>query len=270
MELSVIILAAGQGTRMRSDLPKVLQPLAGRPLLAHVLECAAALDANDIAVVYGHGGDTVKTACDSGGLRWVLQEDQLGTGHAVQQAMPDTPDTNRVLVLFGDVPLLTAATLEPLIAATPPGAVSILGVDLDDPSGYGRIVRSGDDVTGIVEHKDANEQQRQITEINTGVMICPAAKLKRWLGQLGNDIRRSWRNQYEIGHVSESNMANFRFLSEIKCVGRDRIARQGLQRQRGHELLRVFGHDNLDSGCGFDQQANDFRSLEGGNAAAYA
>ena len=187
MELSVIILAAGQGTRMRSDLPKVLQPLAGRPLLAHVLECAAALDANDVAVVYGHGGDTVKTACDSSGLRWVLQEEQLGTGHAVQQAMPDTPNNNRVLVLFGDVPLLTAATLERLIAATPSGAVSILSVDLDDPSGYGRIVRTGDDVIGIVEHKDASKQQRQITEINTGVMICPAAKLKRWLGRLGND-----------------------------------------------------------------------------------
>ena len=187
MELSVIILAAGQGTRMRSDLPKVLQPLAGRPLLAHVLETAMALDANDIAVVYGYGGDTVKIACDRGGLRWVLQAEQLGTGHAVQQAMPDTPDGNQVLVLFGDVPLLTASTLERLIAGTPADAVSILSVELDDPTGYGRIVRNGDDVTGIVEHKDASKQQRQIIEINTGVMICPAAKLKCWLEELGND-----------------------------------------------------------------------------------
>ena len=187
MGLSVIILAAGQGTRMRSDLPKVLQPLAGRPLLTHVLDCAEEAGADDIAVVYGHGGDVVRTSCNRKGLRWVLQAEQLGTGHAVQQAMPDTPDGNQVLVLFGDVPLLTAATLERLIAATPDDAVSILSVDLDDPNGYGRIVRSDDDVTGIVEHKDASVEQRLIPEINTGVMILPAAQLKRWLGDIGND-----------------------------------------------------------------------------------
>ena len=187
MNLSVIILAAGQGTRMRSDLPKVLQPLAGRPLLTHVLDCAAALGANDVAVVYGHGGDVVRNTCDRDGLRWVLQAEQLGTGHAVQQAMPDTPDANQVLVLFGDVPLLTAATLERLIAATPAEAVSILSVDLDDPNGYGRIVRDGENVSAIVEHKDADEQQKTIAEINTGVMIAPAARLKRWLDKTGND-----------------------------------------------------------------------------------
>jgi len=187
MELSVIILAAGQGRRMRSELPKVLQSLAGRPLLTHVLDTAANLDASDVTVVYGHGGDSVKTACDIADLRWVLQAEQLGTGHAVQQAIPDTPDNNRVLVLFGDVPLLTTATLKRLIAGTPADAVSILSVDLDDPTGYGRIVRRGDDVTGIVEHKDASEQQQRITEINTGVMLSPAAKLRRWLDDLGND-----------------------------------------------------------------------------------
>ena len=187
MGLSVIILAAGQGTRMRSDLPKVLQPLAGRPLMAHVLDCTAAIDADDVAVVYGHGGDVVKTACNRDGLRWVLQAEQLGTGHAVQQAMPGTPDANQVLVLFGDVPLLTAATVERLISETPADAVSILSVDLEDPTGYGRIVRAGDAVCGIVEHKDANAEQRAIAEINTGVMIAPAAKLKLWLDALGND-----------------------------------------------------------------------------------
>ena len=187
MDLSVIILAAGQGKRMRSDLPKVLQPLAGQPLLIHVLDCAAALGAADIAVVYGHGGDVVKDTCDRQGLRWVLQAEQLGTGHAVQQAMPATPDENQVLVLFGDVPLLTATTLERLIAATPNDAVSILSVDLDDPGGYGRIIRDGDAVCGIVEDKDATDQQRMIAEINTGVMIAPGAQLKRWLDQTSNN-----------------------------------------------------------------------------------
>lgn len=187
MGLSVIILAAGQGKRMRSDLPKVLQPLAGRPLLTHVLDCADALGAEDVAVVYGHGGDAVKTTCGGDHRRWVLQAEQLGTGHAVQQAMPGTPDHNQVLILFGDVPLLRAATLQRLLAATAVDDVSVLSVDTEDPTGYGRIVRDGEGVTGIVEEKDASDEQQAISEINTGVMVCPAAKLKSWLGKLGND-----------------------------------------------------------------------------------
>jgi bifunctional UDP-N-acetylglucosamine pyrophosphorylase/glucosamine-1-phosphate N-acetyltransferase len=185
--LSVIILAAGQGTRMRSRLPKVLQPLAGRPLLGHVLDSAVALDADDVCVVYGHGGDAVPTAFPGPGVRWVLQAEQLGTGHAVQQAMPNTPEDNRVLILFGDVPLLTAATLRRLLEATPAEELAVLTVDLDDPTGYGRILRDGDSVTGIVEEKDASEQQRSIREINTGVMVSPADKLRGWLDNLGND-----------------------------------------------------------------------------------
>ena len=121
MGLSTIILAAGQGTRMRSDLPKVLQTLAGRPLLGHVLDCAAALGADDVCVVYGHGGEAVRGAFDGQTLRWALQAEQLGTGHAVQQAMPDTPDGNQVLVLFGDVPLLTPGTCRRLVEETPAG-----------------------------------------------------------------------------------------------------------------------------------------------------
>jgi len=139
--LSVIILAAGQGTRMRSRLPKVLQPLAGRPLLAHVLSCADKLEADDICVVYGHGGEAVQSAISTPDVRWVLQAEQLGTGHAVQQAMPETPNDNRVLILAGDVPLLTATTLSRLLAETPPAEMAVLTVDLDDPTGYGRIVR---------------------------------------------------------------------------------------------------------------------------------
>ncbi len=187
MPLSVIILAAGQGTRMRSDLPKVLQPLAGQPLLAHVLATARELEAADICVVYGHGGETVPEAIGDERLRWALQAEQLGTGHAVQQAMPDTPGGNQVLILFGDVPLLTAATLSRLLEQTGQDELAILSVDMDDPSGYGRIVREGDAVTGIVEQKDASEAEQAIREINTGVMVGPAEKLREWLDNLGND-----------------------------------------------------------------------------------
>ena len=185
--LSVIILAAGQGTRMRSDLPKVLQPLAGRPLLGHVIDTAEQLAADDICVVYGHGGEAVLSSFPNGGLRWVLQAEQLGTGHAMQQAMPNTPAENRVLVLFGDVPLLMAPTLRRLLDATPNDEVAVLTVDLDDPTGYGRILRNGDTVTGIVEQKDASSEEQAIREINTGVMVCPAGRLKDWLERIDND-----------------------------------------------------------------------------------
>jgi len=185
--LSIIILAAGQGTRMRSNLPKVLQPLAGKPLLAHVLACADALAANDICVVYGHGGEAVQSAISKPDVRWVLQAERLGTGHAVQQAMPGTPDDNRVLILAGDVPLLTADTLSRLLLETPQDDMAVLTVDLDDPSGYGRIVREGNSVHRIVEQKDASNDEQAIREINTGVILCPGDKLKGWLSNLGND-----------------------------------------------------------------------------------
>ena len=187
MGLSVIILAAGQGTRMRSDLPKVLQPLAGKPLLAHVLDCARALQAEDICVVYGHGAEDVLAAFPGDNLRWALQEQQLGTGHAVQQGMPDTPDEHQVLILFGDVPLLRLATLQTLIDATGPDDMTVLSVDMDDPTGYGRILRRDGEVYGNVEEKDASDEQRAITEINTGVMLCRGARLKAWLANLKND-----------------------------------------------------------------------------------
>ena len=187
MPLSTIILAAGQGTRMRSDLPKVLQALAGRPLLGHVLDCAAALGADDVCVVYGHGGETVKNAFPDRSLRWTLQSEQLGTGHALQQAMPDTPDENRVLVLFGDVPLLTPATCQRLLDETPAGDVAVLTVDMADPTGYGRIIREGSKVSCIVEEKDAGPDERAVCEINTGVLVAPADKLRGWLAGLGND-----------------------------------------------------------------------------------
>ena len=187
MALSTIILAAGQGKRMRSNMPKVLQPLAGRPLLSHVLDTARALNAADIAVVYGHGGEAVQAACAADDLRWALQAEQLGTGHAVLQAAPGIPDDHQALVLYGDVPLLTIATLRRLIDATATDALSVLTVDLKDPTGYGRIIRVAGEVVASVEEKDATVEQRAVTEINTGVMIAPGARLKSWLGALRND-----------------------------------------------------------------------------------
>ena len=187
MGLSIVILAAGQGTRMRSDLPKVLQPLAGKPLLAHVLECSRELEPDDICVVYGHGAEAVQAAFAEEPLRWSLQAEQLGTGHAVQQAMPGTPDENRVLVLCGDVPLLLPGTLSVLLGEAPPDDLAVLTVDVDDPTGYGRIVRENGSVSRIVEEKDAAPGERAIREINTGVIVCPAARLKGWLDNLSND-----------------------------------------------------------------------------------
>ena len=187
MSLSIVILAAGQGTRMRSDLPKVLQPLAGKPLLAHVLACAEELEADDVCVVYGHGGEAVQAAFSAPTLRWALQAEQLGTGHAVQQAMPDTPSDNRVLILAGDVPLLTANTLRRLLDKTPATDLAVLTVDMDDPTGYGRIVRENGSVHRIVEQKDASPAEQALTEINTGVILAPGESLKSWLANLGND-----------------------------------------------------------------------------------
>ena len=172
---------------MRSERPKVLQPLAGRPLLAHVLDRADEIDADDICVVYGHGGEQVRDAFPSADIRWALQAEQLGTGHAMLQAMPGTPERNGVLVLFGDVPLLTATTLKTLLIEADDDELLVLTVDMEDPTGYGRIVRDGDRVTGIVEEKDATAAQKAIKEINTGVMLCPGTRLKTWLGRLSND-----------------------------------------------------------------------------------
>lgn len=172
---------------MRSALPKVLQPLAGRPLLAHVIDCAQGAGGDDLCVVYGYGGDAVKSGFEGEPIRWALQAEQLGTGHAAQQAMPDTPDQNRVVILFGDVPLLQPSTLQRLMQSCGENEMAILTVDMDDPQGYGRIVRENGEVVQIVEQKDATPAERAIREINTGVLCAPAKELKRWLGRLRND-----------------------------------------------------------------------------------
>jgi bifunctional UDP-N-acetylglucosamine pyrophosphorylase/glucosamine-1-phosphate N-acetyltransferase len=187
MKLAVVILAAGQGKRMKSDLPKVLQPLAGHPLLGHVVSRARTLEPQSLHVVYGHGGEQVRAAFGDAAIGWALQAEQLGTGHAVMQAMPNVPDDALVLVLYGDVPLIRADTLRQLIAATGPKAMSLLTVMLADATGYGRIVRNARGaIQKIVEQKDATKAQLRIREGNSGIMAVPAKLLKKWLGRLKN------------------------------------------------------------------------------------
>lgn len=220
MGLSIVILAAGQGTRMRSVLPKVMQPLAGRPLLRHVVDTARLLAADDVCVVYGHGGDTVKAAFAGDGLRWALQAEQHGTGHAAQQAMPDTPDANRVLILFGDVPLLKPRTLETLVDETGSDEMSVLTVDLDDPTGYGRILREDGRVIGIVEQKDAGETELAISEINTGVLLCPAKCLKAWLSALRSD---NAQGEYYLTDVIAMAVADGVVVRGIKAADEEEV-----------------------------------------------
>ncbi|WP_144392469.1 bifunctional UDP-N-acetylglucosamine diphosphorylase/glucosamine-1-phosphate N-acetyltransferase GlmU [Pleionea sediminis] len=188
MGLSVIILAAGQGTRMRSSLPKVLHPIAAKPMLQHVIETSQSLNADSIYVVYGHGGDTVKTAMSDFPVKWVEQKEQLGTGHAVDQVSEYLNDEDDVLILYGDVPLIHHDTLFELLSIKDASGVGLLTNIMVDPTGYGRIVRNGDNkVTGIVEQKDASEEQLAITEINTGIMAANAKDMKNWLSRLSDD-----------------------------------------------------------------------------------
>ena len=199
--LHVVILAAGQGTRMRSRLPKVLHPVAGRPMLDHVLDAARALSAKACHVVHGHGAEQVRQWFDaahpgSSFVHWVLQSEQKGTAHAVQQALPGIPDTATVLVLYGDVPLTRAQTLQPLLQGS---GLALLTAELPDPRGYGRILRNKSGaVTGIVEDKDASAAQRRIHEVNTGILVAPARQMKRWLPKIGN---RNAKGEYYLTDV---------------------------------------------------------------------
>ena len=172
---------------MQSDLPKVLHPLAGKPLLSHVIDTARRLSPQRCCVVYGHGGDAVPTRLTAEDLNFVLQEPQLGTGHAVMQAMPMLQDNQPTLVLYGDVPLTTIATLQKLTKAAGNDKLAVLTVELDDPTGYGRIVRENSRIVRIVEQKDANQTELRLCEVNTGILIAPTIHLKRWLANLSND-----------------------------------------------------------------------------------
>ncbi len=183
--LHVIILAAGQGKRMRSALPKVLHPIAGRPMLDHVIATARALQPKGIHIVYGHGGERVLAAfAEQSDLKWVAQTQQFGTGHAVLQALPAIPDASHVLVLYGDVPLLQADTLRALLADD---GLAVLTTQLADPSGYGRVLTDNEGrVAAIIEHKDADATQRAIGTVNSGIIAAPASALKQWLARVGN------------------------------------------------------------------------------------
>ncbi|SFL88720.1 bifunctional UDP-N-acetylglucosamine pyrophosphorylase / Glucosamine-1-phosphate N-acetyltransferase [Halopseudomonas pachastrellae] len=187
MNLHVVILAAGQGTRMRSKLPKVLHPVAGKPMLGHVIDCARSLSPTRIHVVIGHGAELVREQLAAEDIHWVLQTEQLGTGHAVAQALPGTEGADQVLVLYGDVPLLRAETLAQLSSQAGAQALGMLTVTLADPTGYGRILRNeAGEVQAIVEQKDASAEQLRIREGNTGIMALPGKHAARWLGSLSN------------------------------------------------------------------------------------
>jgi bifunctional UDP-N-acetylglucosamine pyrophosphorylase/glucosamine-1-phosphate N-acetyltransferase len=187
MKLSVIILAAGQGTRMKSALPKVMHRLAGLPMLEHVYNRSLELGTDDIHIVYGHGGEHLQEYCSEFNVNWVLQDQQLGTAHAVEQASPHIKDDHTVLILYGDVPLIKSRTLSQLIENVTENDIALLTVNLQDPTGYGRIIREAGEVMAIVEHKDATEAQRQINEVNTGILALHAGYLNACLKKIENN-----------------------------------------------------------------------------------
>ncbi len=251
--LSVVILAAGKGTRMRSSLPKVLHQLASKPMLGHVLDTAGQLS-SQLHVVYGHGGDEVKQQLSNYSVDWVEQKEQLGTGHAVAQALPSIDDDSRVLILYGDVPLISLETLTELLSGTGPNEMGLLTAVLDNPMGYGRIVRNGSNqVTGIVEQKDATEEQLLIDEINTGIMLANGVDLKRWISGLSNS---NSQGEYYLTDIIALAVADgiavktcsTAWLPEISGVN-DRLQLSQLERayqQRQAERLMAAGVTLID------------------------
>jgi len=196
--MNIVILAAGQGKRMHSNLPKVLHPLAGKALVSHVIDSARRLLPQTLCLVYGHGGEAVRGSLAAPDLTWALQEPQLGTGHAVQQALPHLQSDGTTLILYGDVPLIQTETLKRLVHAAQ-GGLAILTLTLVDPGGYGRIVRNAaGQVVRIVEQKDATAEERRICEINTGIMAMPTARLGEWLGRLSNN---NAQNEYYLTDI---------------------------------------------------------------------
>lgn len=253
--LSVVVLAAGKGSRMFSALPKVLHPLAGKALVQHVIDAATQLGAACIHLVYGHSGELLRErlSCQDAPLNWVLQAEQRGTGHAVQQTLADLRDKEDILILYGDVPLISPDTLRRLMRARPEGGISLLTVTLDNPEGYGRIVRNDGEVVGIVEQKDVSEQEWQIKEINTGILVAGAGDLKRWMGQLTNHnaqgefyltdiIAMAWHEGRKINTVQPSRH------SEVEGVNnRLQLARlERLFQQEQAERLLLAGVMLLD------------------------
>jgi bifunctional UDP-N-acetylglucosamine pyrophosphorylase/glucosamine-1-phosphate N-acetyltransferase len=221
MPLDVIVLAAGQGKRMRSDLPKVLHPLAGKALLAHVLDTARGLAPRKTIVVHGHGAERVRAAFTDAGLDWVLQAQQLGTGHAVQQAMPRVDAKSTVVILYGDVPLVRAESLKRLIDAAGDG-VAVMTTELAEPKGYGRIVRQASGrVERIVEDKDASAEQRAIREINAGFMALSAARLGGWLKRISN---QNAQGEYYLTDIVTLAVAEGVPVHAVKIDDADEVA----------------------------------------------
>ena len=249
MRLGVVILAAGMGKRMRSALPKVLHPLAGRPLLAHVLDAAARIGSGQTVVVYGHGGEQVLTALADRDCAWVEQPERLGTAHAVQQAMPLVQAMDRILVLYGDVPLMDPETLGRLIEASRDCPLGILTAELEDPTGYGRIVRdpASGRILRIVEHKDATSEELGIREVNTGFLVADRARLQGWLDRLSND---NAQGEYYLTDIvalavadgAEVATAQAPTVEEVSGVN-DRIQLAALeryyQRRQAEDLMRA-------------------------------
>jgi bifunctional UDP-N-acetylglucosamine pyrophosphorylase/glucosamine-1-phosphate N-acetyltransferase len=242
--LHVVILAAGEGKRMKSARPKVLQPIAGQPMLAHVIAAARALQPAAIHVVYGHGGDVVRAAfAGQADLQWAQQAQQSGTGHAVQQAMPQVPDDAQVLVLYGDVPLVLPATLQRLLDASP--SLAVLAAELADPTGYGRIVRDAEGrVAAIVEQKDASEEQRKIHLVNTGMVAAAAGALRRWLGALRNDNVQGEYYLTDVFAMAEAEFAAAEIVlvaEAVECEGaNDAWQLAQLERAFQHRAVRAL------------------------------
>ena len=248
MPVDIVILAAGQGTRMNSSIPKVLHPIAGKPMLQHVIDAAREFGEVAINVVIGHGAEQVRERISGEGVHWVLQSRQLGTGHAVQQAVPNLRPESTVLVLYGDVPLVNVSTLKQLVMQVDDSNMALLTVELENPSGYGRILRNKNGaVEEIVEHKDANEKQRRIREVNTGIMAVNQRHLVRWLAELKND---NAQNEYYltdiVGFASRDGVTVNALISEstaevlgvndryqqaqLERIVQERIARQLMAR----------------------------------------
>lgn len=230
MSLHVIILAAGKGTRMYSSLPKVLHPIAGKPMVSHVIATAKALNATQTHLVYGFGGDQLQARLVNESVIWVEQREQLGTGHAVAQAMPAIPDDADVLILYGDTPLIRTETLQTLLAAKPAQGVGLLTVTLANPAGYGRIVRDRQDqVIGIVEQKDASAEQLAIQEVNTGVIVAGARQLKDWLSRVTN---QNAQGEYYLTDI-------------IGMAAAEQVAIQTVQAPREEEVQGANNHLQL-------------------------
>ncbi|MDW6091385.1 bifunctional UDP-N-acetylglucosamine diphosphorylase/glucosamine-1-phosphate N-acetyltransferase GlmU [Vibrio rhizosphaerae] len=240
MKFSAVILAAGKGTRMYSQLPKVLHTLAGKPMVKHVIDTCQGIGAQQIHLVYGHGGELMQQQLSAESVNWVLQSQQLGTGHAVDQAAPYFQDDEQIIVLYGDVPLISEETIDNLLASQPQGGIALLTVVLDNPTGYGRIVRHNDTVVAIVEQKDASEAELAIQEVNTGVMVASGNDLKRWLSGLENN---NAQGEYYLTDVIAAAHAEGRAIQavhpldpmEVEGVN-DRVQLSRLERAYQHSL----------------------------------